>query len=244
MSALISAISPSRLLRGVLSLLPRGQTVYVLSGPLRGAKWVLGCGTHGCWLGTYEARNQRELIRLVKPGDCVYDIGANVGFYTLLASKAVGSTGRVLAFEPFPSNVDILSRHLRLNRLTNATLVDAAVSDCERTSRFQTGESCEQGRLNETGELEVRTVTLDAGRARGDWPAPNLMKIDVEGAESQVLAGAKTILSTDRPTILLACHGTSQFQACTDLLRAAGYQITSHQYEPGMYDVLANPPGR
>jgi hypothetical protein len=79
-----------RLLRAPLELLPKGLTVRVLQGPARGMKWVVGSGTHGCWLGSYEYSKQRLLRRLIRPGDVVYDVGANVGFYTLLLLRELG----------------------------------------------------------------------------------------------------------------------------------------------------------
>ena len=108
-----------RLLRLPLRLLPAGAVVPILSGPLRGRRWVVGAGPHGYWLGTYEADKQRLLQTLLREGDCFFDVGANVGFFTLLASALVGRSGRVVAFEPLPQNLAFLRRHLLLNRPHN-----------------------------------------------------------------------------------------------------------------------------
>src|SRR5437899_3136746 len=86
---------PGRLLRLPLALVPRSATVCVLGGSLRGARWVVGSASHGCWLGWYEADKQRAFASLVKRGDVVFDIGAHVGFYTLLASRLCGPSGHV-----------------------------------------------------------------------------------------------------------------------------------------------------
>ncbi len=80
-------------------------------------KWIVGSSNHGCWLGSYELKKQNQLVKYLKPGMIVYDIGAHVGFYTLIISKAVGPNGMVYAFEPFPDNIIFLKKHISLNKL-------------------------------------------------------------------------------------------------------------------------------
>src|ERR1700722_9598796 len=100
-----------RLLRVPLRLIPRSTVLPIMQGALQGKKWRVGSGAHGCWLGSYEFHKQKALQDEIKAGYVVYDIGANVGFYALLASVLVGETGFVYAFEPFPGNL----RELRAN---------------------------------------------------------------------------------------------------------------------------------
>src|ERR1700748_2608728 len=76
-----------RALRSPFRLIPAAATVPILQGPLRGRGGIVGSATHGCWLGSYEFETQRAFGRLVNGGDVVYDLGANVGFYTLLAAQ-------------------------------------------------------------------------------------------------------------------------------------------------------------
>ena len=92
-------------MRWPLRLAPRGRAVPILFGPARGLRWVVGVGLHGCWLGTYEWHKQRRFAREIKPGEVFFDIGANTGFYTLLAAKRTGTGGIVHAFEPNPRNL-------------------------------------------------------------------------------------------------------------------------------------------
>src|ERR1043165_45133 len=89
-----------RIARLPLSLIPAGARMPILQGPLRGKRWVAGSHVHGGWRGSYEFEKQQMFISAIKPGAVVYDIGANVGFYTLLASRLAGPQGRVYAFEP------------------------------------------------------------------------------------------------------------------------------------------------
>src|SRR5687767_8704385 len=108
-----------RVVRFPLRLVPRDAVLRVLSGPLRGRRWIAGAATHGCWLGTYERFVQRIFVEHVRPGGVVYDVGANAGFFTLLASKLAGSSGRVYAFEPMERNLHYIRKHLQMNRVEN-----------------------------------------------------------------------------------------------------------------------------
>lgn len=94
-----------RLLRWPLRFIPPELVVPILQGKLKGRKWVVGSSKHGCWLGSYEYHKRRLFEQLIRPGDTVFDIGAHVGFYTLLASILTGPAGRVFAFEPLPRNL-------------------------------------------------------------------------------------------------------------------------------------------
>ena len=216
-----------RLLRAPLALLPRRARIPVLQGPLRGARWIVEAHTHGCWLGSYEADKQQVFAGLVHPADVVYDVGANTGFYTLLASRLCGAAGRVVAFEPLPRNLAFLREHVRLNRADNVTVLDVAVSSAPGSARFQGKLGSAQGRIAGDGELEVRTTSLDAIVRDCIAPPPHLIKMDIEGGELSALQGAQEVLQRHRPTVLLATHGPDVHRACLALLRAASYQISS-----------------
>src|SRR5947208_793716 len=95
----------AKLVRLPLRLIPSQSIVRIRSGDLRGWRWIVGSSTNGCWLGTYESHMQRLFREHIGPGSTVFDIGANVGFFTLLASKLAGEAGRVYAFEPLPRNL-------------------------------------------------------------------------------------------------------------------------------------------
>ena len=133
-------------------------------------KWITGSGVHGYWLGIYENEKQRKFCQCVKTGGVVYDIGANVGFYTLLASVLVGETGRVVAFEPLLANLDYLGRHLALNNIRNTQVIEAAVSDENGRAMFSEVSERSSGHLDYTGKLEVRQLSLTrcmrTGRSR------------------------------------------------------------------------------
>src|ERR1043166_6210954 len=115
-----------RLVRAPLALIPKDTTMRVLSGRLRGARWIAGAATHGCWIGTYESRTQAAFARLVPAGGVVWDVGANAGFYTLLAARLAGTRGRVVAIEPRSENTTFIKRHLTMNGVRQVRVVEAA----------------------------------------------------------------------------------------------------------------------
>jgi FkbM family methyltransferase len=216
-----------KMLRAPLRLIPPSAVVPILQGALRGKKWVVGSGNHGCWLGSYEYEKQKALERELKAGNVVYDIGANVGFYSLLASVVVGEAGHVYSFEPFPDNLRELRKHIELNRIENCTVIDAAVSSSDGEAIFDPSESRYTGRLSDAGSLRVRTVTIDGLVSRKEIQSPNLMKIDIEGAEFECLRGASSVVQEFRPLIFLATHGPKAHIACTQLLTKWNYRLAS-----------------
>jgi FkbM family methyltransferase len=218
-----------KLLRLPLRLLPASLAVPVLQGPVRGKKWVIGSGKHGYWLGSYEFENQKALAGLISPGTVVFDIGASVGFYTLLAAQRTGSAGRVFAFEPLPRNLHYIRQHLALNRIANVTVIEAAVSERSGAAFFNPGVSISTGFLSDSGEIQVRTVSLDELYTSGELPAPSVVKIDAEGAEGGILRGACHLLSETRPVIFLSTHkipgGGTTRDECAAVLQPLGYRL-------------------
>jgi FkbM family methyltransferase len=234
---LLRAFPPSQRLSLAGRAIPTlctGDHLPIVAGPLEGAWWVADSGLHACVEGSYESENQRLFLEHVRPGSVVFDIGANAGFFTLLASRLAGSDGLVVAFEPFPAALAHLRRHLELNGVENVRVVAAAVSDAPGSARFHAHAQITMGRLDDAGELAVDVVRLDDLCTDGTLPVPDVLKVDVEGAELQVLRGAETILRTRRPTILLATHGSESDRACRALLERHGYRL-----EPLPYDTTA-----
>ncbi|HEX6372114.1 MAG TPA: FkbM family methyltransferase [Longimicrobium sp.] len=198
----------------------------IIAGRLRGRWWLPA--SRGKILrilnGTYEREQTRLFEQLLRPGGVVLDVGANVGYYTLLASVLVGEGGAVHAFEPEPRNAGFLRRHVQINRLRNVTVQQAAVSDRAGTARFTFGTGSGTGHLADAGALEVRTLRLDDYCAQ-HAPAPAAIKIDVEGAEMSVLHGARETLARLRPVIFLSTHGPEVHRASLAFLRQLGYRV-------------------
>jgi len=222
----ISGNTPlGRLLRYPLKFIPPRTKAPILQGKLRGKRWIVGSGDHGCWLGSYEYDQRLLFERLVTEGSVVFDVGAHVGFYTLLAATLVGARGKVFAFEPLPANIHYLKAHLRINRITNVTVIEKAVSDCSGVAAFVEEPSRAMGHLAAHGDLTVPTVSLDGMFQAGEIPAPDFIKIDVEIAVWLALKGAENLLRSARPTIFLSTDPHHMRRQCLQLLESLGYQL-------------------
>lgn len=205
-----------------------GVQVPILGGPLRGAWFGLFTGTRFL-RGTYGRNESRMFERLLQAGDVVYDVGAHVGYFTLLASQLVRSGGRVFAFEPLPLNVAYLERHKRMNRLANVEVLPFAVGRAEGHASFGSTGGTGRGRLasaDVAAERLVRVVSLDEMYSRGQLPAPTLIKMDIEGVEGDALRGATRLLAEHRPKILLSVHGQAAKRDCETQLAALGYELS------------------
>ena len=212
-----------RLVRLPARLLPARTVMRVRRGPAHGLKWIAGSSIHGCWLGTYELDKQAALQRFVRPGMKIYDIGAQAGFYTLFFSRLTGASGSVYAFEPCPYEARFLVDHVRMNGLANVKIIQAAVSDRAALIGMTTTLGVTQNRICDRSDsiLMVPSLKLDAA----GLPPPELIKMDVEGAESAVLEGAQRILREVRPVIFVALHSIEERAKCAALLRAACYSV-------------------
>lgn len=205
----------------------RHLTFPILKGVLGGMRWSPWCGgkTVRVFLGSYE-KEQTGLMRdCFQPGANFIDIGAHHGYYTLMASRYVGATGKVISFEPSPKNFKILEQHVLSNQLNNVERIPMAVGDVNSIRRFQHGHGTGTGRLSETGETEVSVVRLDDVLAKRGI-IPSVLKIDVEGAEMGVFRGATQTLRCHRPAIFLSTHGKQVHQDCCEFLSNLGYDLS------------------
>ena len=214
-----------RLLRLPVHALPARCVMRVRQGPARGMKWIAGSSVHGCWLGTYELEKQKSLERFIRPGMTIYDIGAQAGFYTLFFSRLAGGGGKVFAFEPCAYEARFLIDHVRLNHLDNVRVIQAAVSEKRDLLPMSSDRGMCENRLGDDpgATLIIPTISLDSS----GLPVPDLIKMDVEGAEAAVLRGAQKILRDARPVLFIALHGDEQCKTCASILRHAGYSIHS-----------------
>lgn len=220
-----------RVLRLPLRLVPRNAVLPVLGGVNRGLRWIVGSSVHGCWIGSYERKKQQVVIEVLRPHMHALDIGAQAGFYTLAFARRIES---VWAFEPSPFNAANLRFHVEVNRLTNVCVREMAVGDKVGKAAFDAGPNALMGRLAESGALVVPVMTLDALVAQGMRP-PDLVKIDVEGAELAVLHGARDLLARRRTIWLVALDDVAKRDLCLQAL--ADYNV--REFSPG--EIIATP---
>ena len=200
-------------------ILPKGIAYPVLAGPLGGMRFILGGGRTGRGASVYfnlvEPAQTIKFVATLRPGQVFFDVGANVGYYSLIASRVLGAAGRIIAFEPVPENLEHLTHHRRMNRASNIEILAAACSDLTGVLAFERGENDSLGRLNNSGlesggeRFWVPSLRLDDFVDRTGL-LPHVMKIDVEGAEARVIAGAERMLRRAAHHIPLDARGRSK----------------------------------
>jgi FkbM family methyltransferase len=216
---------------------PQGFTpVVVAAGGLQGLSLSLDLQEEkDYWLGTYEPDLQAAVAELVQPGMPVYDVGANIGYISLLLARRVGDAGHVYAFEALPANLERLRLNLVLSGLAGrVTVVPAAVVERKRLARFLVGPSGGMGKAAGSAgrrdvvysqELEVAGLSLDEFVYAEGNPPPQAVKMDIEGGEVLALPGMRRLLAEMRPLILLELHGPEAARLVWDTLSAAGYRL-------------------
>jgi FkbM family methyltransferase len=200
-------------------------SVPIFSGPLAGARWLpLAGGKVLRYLrSTYEPELTGLIGRTLRPGDAFFDLGANIGYFSLLASRRVGPTGRVVAVEPEPGNLRFLRRHVELNAAANVVVVGVAVGRADGVAGWTHGTGTGTGRLNHGGRFLVPVMSLET-LIRHAGVVPTCLKIDIEGAEAELLAGARDPLARHRPALFLSIHGDDVRRSCLEVLAAVGYR--------------------
>ncbi len=212
-------------LRFPLKLIPRNAVLPVLQGPAKGLKIVVGSGIHGYWLGSWEANLQETLQSELAAGDVFYDVGAHVGFFSMIASRLVGDTGQVYSFEPSVHTYELLTRHLAMNGIANAEAYEKAVGEASGVARFETHDEVGTDHVVAEGGQEVAITSLDDFVYSDGHRPPTVMKIDVEGHEVQVLRGAGRVLQEHHPELIIEIHSEENGALITEMLRGEGYAV-------------------
>jgi FkbM family methyltransferase len=191
--------------------------------------------------GRYEPNEMYAMAKLLGPGMCAVDVGANAGIFTLMAAKLVGESGSVHAFEPSPRDMDRLLANLSANGLSNVMVHPVAlgraagkavlaVSGAERPGHNTIG-GFAYSDDDATYSLEVDVATLDEIAKAQKLTRLDLLKIDVEGSETAVLQGAQDTLRRFRPVIVVEAQDASLRQLGSSVaellqvLRAHGYEV-------------------
>lgn len=209
-------------------------------GPAAGLRFS-GGDTAGYVLGMSEPAVQQALVDHLHPGAVFFDVGANIGFMTVLACRLAGPTGQVHCFEPLLVNLAQLRANLDANGFS-AHIHEVALSDSPGQVEMAYSENLGRAHFADDGaDNSDRTMTVPTVRLDDlDLPAPTLVKIDVEGAEGHVLRGMGRILREHRPVVLVELHPGHEDEA-RELLRDAGYTLRELDDAGGMPHVLARP---
>ena len=231
-----------------LSLLPFGHGLIVvdLASPLLGYRMRLDMlGGHRRFaLGTYEPEISQVMQAFLKNGATALDIGANIGYFTLLMARLVGAEGRVIAFEPFLPVFSLLQENLSLNHLAWAQAECLAVSDSMGLAKMESEKGNENSfitHLSETGDLMVSTISLNQYINTRKLSSLDFIKIDVEGAEDAVINGMIRVLQKFHPIVLVEIHRHDGAESSgLGQLVEIGYQLQNVE-KGGLYpcDTLA-----
>lgn len=198
--------------------------VPILGGVNRGLWWSLMSAGSGYVSGRRAAGQLRLLSDLMRPADVVWDVGAHHGYVTLCASRKVGATGSVHAFEPSAMNRSRLTRHVRWNSLSNVSVHPFALSSYDGESTF--GGSGTSKMFSMGGGAEIVQVRSSESLVDGQvCPPPTFVKIDVEGAEADTVRGLMNVLPP-HARLLIAMHNREVDHRCTELLEARGWTCT------------------
>lgn len=217
-------------------LLPSEQRVWtqVRNGAARGIWLELNPRTGGDYAeGRAEALVQQALAEHLKPGMVFYDLGANIGLFSLLASRLVGDTGKVFSFEPDFVTVAGLRRNIEKNGATNVTVIEAGAGSSTGKFAFLPADSASPdrglGKFVTTGEKSgsehLQCYSLD-DFAR-EFPRPDAIKCDVEGAEVEVIRGGQNLFKSCRPWVLIEIHSAGNREAVKSLCQSLGYKVNS-----------------
>jgi len=206
---------------------------YLLVRPgMTGATGNIYCGLH-------EFEDMAFVLHFLRPGDLFVDVGANIGSYTVLASAAVGAT--TMAFEPIPATFQSLLDNIHLNRMADRveafnSAVGRSKGEIEMTVDRDTTNQAIQAGENYSGQTaKVPVVTLD--EALKGRPVPKLIKIDVEGFESEVIAGAQAVLSNPaQQAVIMELNGSATRYGIDE--SALHRQMLEFNYKPYTYDPM------
>jgi FkbM family methyltransferase len=181
--------------------------------------------------GVHEITMLRSLESHLRRGDVLYDVGAHVGFISLVAARLIGSEGKIYAFEADSENLKRILEHKQMNSLPQIEVVPAAVwSECTTLSFRQDSDSSSRntGAVSgiapdekDPGRNVVEAVTLDHFAL--DHRPPAVIKIDVEGAEVQVLLGAEAVFRVSQPTLICEVHNARASEGVSRWLTTHGY---------------------
>ena len=230
--------SPSRVANAIHSLLNRlpaeRYPILACGGVLKGFRMRVDWQIHRSFAyGSWEPEVVDAIERNVTRGMTAIDVGAHGGFYSLLFSKMVGTEGRVFAFEPLPANIRVLEENILLNDIHNIYSRHEAVADISGKLTFQFPHhnlSLVAGPVaagDSLGTFLVPCISLD-DFMRQECVSVDFIKMDVEGAETDVLRGARNLLNAFHPCMMIELHDDDKHAGAHPavvLLEDAGYRI-------------------
>jgi FkbM family methyltransferase len=214
-----------------LSNQPFVHTINV--GPAAGLRVEVSLPTDkSVWAGLYEREFTTAIVEHIKPGEVCYDIGGYRGYMS--GAMALAGATKVFAFEPLPANQRALRRLCELNPQLPVNIIAVALGAEDGAASLKIMPDASMGKLANSSfqsevtplsEMSVTVRKIDSLLQSREILPPDVVKIDVEGAEADVLIGAREMLRVSRPRIFLEAHGGALEEACSQQLVRLGYRI-------------------
>jgi len=233
----------SPLINKLFNFLPSSIHLTIQRGEMKGINWIPKSANPGQVFGRYEPEQEKVLVDLLKKSNVFWDVGAHVGWYSMLAAKNI-KQGCIHCFEPNPDNIKFIKQHININQFNNIHHHSYALSSTIGEKKFDAKQ--QQGSLSDNGNLTVTTITADQFISNytdlSHEIVPDLIKVDIEGAELEFLKGAINLLSEQKPTLVLSAHGYKKRDLCIEFLNSIDYNfqhlVSNHQ--EGDYVFLAH----
>jgi FkbM family methyltransferase len=196
----------------------KGRTGTVARGFAKGLKFNPGSSDSRFLFGTFEPAIQEFISSYLRAGMTFFDVGANVGFLSVLAARKVGPSGQVHCFEPLPQNAELIRCNAGLNDCQNIIVHEMALADADSVGSFRVSARPTFGALatspmevdEATGVIGVSVRSLDGLKSEVNLPTPDLIKLDIEGSEVDFFVGAEKTISIARPVVMIELHGTNR----------------------------------
>lgn len=205
----------------------------IRKGPIKGSKLEIATSNNDFLSGEYEDTMIQEISAIINRDFSFIDMGANIGFMSLCFSRLCKT---VYAIEPIPAIYSSLKKNIEANNLSNVFMYQYAISNFDGEIEFSNSpkihgntyiqDSYQFKKIND--KIRVKTITVDSFISENNIKSPLVLKIDVEGAEYDVLLGSEKTIDTLRPIIILAthdCHVEGVKDRCIKFLEARGYTI-------------------
>jgi len=216
-----------------------------LKGPARGLRFALDLQTRiesAYFYGSYDLAITRRLGKICQKGWTIWDCGIYLGYYTCLFARLVGPTGQVVGFEPDPRNLLRAKENSKINGFSNIKYVQVAIGGTSGEIDFILSDNTNShipgvyvgSTVKDYQKIErqdfftrVRCMTLDEAYLQKDIPHPDLIKIDIEGAEKEALQQIQRLTCEKKPLIVLELHNPECDAAAWEFAQRVGYALRS-----------------
>ncbi len=247
MSSIASTLRRNVISLGTLAFGSRPKLHRIPFGPIRGSKIFTSFAiSPRMYFGFDESRVVEWISQCVNPGDVTYDVGAHIGYTTVVLSRRVQNKGQVHSFEILTSTASFLRETVEANRLKNVRIHIVGLSDKEGSIDLPVEEHMMTsinfaGQVGEGRRIEsCRLCALDDYIKEQGLPLPSFIKMDIEGAEGACLTGGMQLIREHRPTMIIEFHGKQRLVEGFDILHPLGYTLTTYSGEAVTAGFLAD----